>query len=484
MAIRKPLFLGGFGPETLAVAADGIDLGNAAEISGNLTFDTGGEPRGLPALPTAADAAASKAYVDSVTAGGRVWKELLLHRDQLLNGGSGGILQSILIALSANPTASNTFVITDGTTTETYTFVATETAAFEVAIGGSAAATLTNLIQAINDDSALWSAVGTTGLDAYFAAAYATQGVVYRTAASTANDRVYGTISPTTAIKVNEFVTAGYNDYTNEAATESNLPSADPAAKRFGFGRLFASLTTNETHLLAENNAIYTWDSDDNLWQQVDSAAIVAGAGLLRSGDTISVELNTAAAATGAGTGGGSSGLEFDVVGDGGKLRAAVSATGALERASDGLKVRTDGSTISIVGNQLTVIGSTDAEKVSNLFTSAAGGLTAGDPVFFSGNDIVDDADADSVGGTGRKVMGIAMTTVGGAASVEVATIGKKVAGVLTSLSPTAGDPVWLANGGGLTLAAPVGANDRVLVGYAENADDLFVIIQQLGRAA
>ena len=163
-------------------------------------------------------------------------------------------------------------------------------------------------------------------------------------------------------------------------------------------------------------------------------------------------------------------------------MRAAVSATGALQRAADGLAVRVDGTTITIIGNQLVAGAATEAQKIENEWTTTSG-VTAGDPLYFSGNDAVDSADAASAGGTGRKVIGVARTTVGAAATAIVVGIGHVVTGVLTALAPTAGDPVWLANGGGLTLTAPTGANDRVLVGYAENANDLYVLIQQLGRS-
>jgi hypothetical protein len=482
MAIRKPLFLGGFGAETLAVGVDGIDLGNAAQVAGDLTYSGGGEPRGLPAVPTADDAGASKKYVDDIAVGSRVWKELILVKEQLLNGASGGVLQGMLMATAAVMTAADTVIITDGTTTETWTAVAGAPAAFQFQIGGTAAITLANLVAAINNDSTLWSAVDTTGLDAYFGAGYANQAVVYRTATSTAADRMYGVLGTVTDLKVVEFAT-GDQDYVISSGTESDLPAADPAAKRFGFGRLFAALVTNETHLAAEDNGIRTWDTDDQVWQQIDSSAITAGEGLLRTNDVIDVELDTAAAATGAGSSGGSSGLEFDTTGSAAKLRAAVATAGALERAATGLSVRVDGSTINIVGNQLVAAGAAEAQKVENDITTTAG-VTAGDPVYYSGNDAVDSADAASAGGTGQKVIGVARTTVGAAGTAIVVSEGFEVPGVLTALAPTAGDPVWLANGGGLTLTAPTGANDRVLIGYAANANDLWVHIEQMGRAA
>ncbi|UCH26701.1 MAG: hypothetical protein JSV66_03370, partial [Trueperaceae bacterium] len=75
------------------------------------------------------------------------------------------------------------------------------------------------------------------------------------------------------------------------------------------------------------------------------------------SANTWSVDLDTTAGATGAGTGGGSSGLEFDAAGDSGELRVAVSATGAMQRAADGIAIKLEASnpSLQIVANELGV---------------------------------------------------------------------------------------------------------------------------------
>lgn len=115
--------------------------------------------------------------------------------------------------------------------------------------------------------------------------------------------------------------------------------------------------------------------------QPVSASDIVtAGAGIARSVNTLSVELDTAADAQGVGNGGGSSGLEYDASGDNGKLRVRVNATGgiqrtatgiaveldaagALESSATGLKVRVDGTTIQINGsNQLEVLSAGSAQ--------------------------------------------------------------------------------------------------------------------------
>jgi len=505
-------------PEDLDIANDGMDLGNAAQISGDLTFDSGGEPRGLPTTPGASDAGASKAYVDSVAVQSRSWKEILLVAEQLLDGASGGVLQAILIAFDSQPTANDTFIITDGTTTETFTFKASESAAFDVAIGATAADTLANLIQAINDDSTLWSGVDTTGLDDYFASAYANQGVIYRTAVSSNDDRVYGSSTTATQIKVVEFVTGGIDDYSSGAGTEGNLPAADPSAKRFGFARTFANLVTVETHPIAEDISTWTWDEDDNLWRQTDSSAITAGAGLDRSGSTISVDLDTTAAETGAGTGGGSSGLEFDTSGNSGELRAAVSATGAIGRQADGLGIRLPSSNpgLQISGNELDAkldgtrglakdasgqyikidnssitfdgsgnlqaSGATEAQRIENEMEVNAAVVVADAVEWDGANDRVEPCDADTVGEA--RVVGIA-TSAQPTPGSDCTVVSLGVAASVIS-GATVGDPYFLQTGGGIGPGLPTGSSGDfrrvVRVGYAKNATDLWVEIQDFGR--
>lgn len=117
------------------------------------------------------------------------------------------------------------------------------------------------------------------------------------------------------------------------------------------------TVNAQRTYALVTPDPI-TVDTTAQQWTVVSGPGfLTAGAGLLDTANTWSVELDTTAAATGAGTGGGSSGLEFDASGDGGQLRAAVSATGALQRAADGLAVKLEASnpSLQVVANELGV---------------------------------------------------------------------------------------------------------------------------------
>lgn len=258
------------GPGVTGVPGDVAEFvrrtGDSMSSGANIVFSGGGNATGLPAVPAGDTHAVSLAYLNARIVSGRIFRETVLINEQLLSGASGGILQAALFYLAANLTATDTFILTDGTTTETFTAVAGAPGAFQFQVGGSAAVTQGNLVAAININSTLWSALATTQLDTYFSALPAAQFVVYRTAVSTAADRAYGTLFSAASIHMVEFGT-GLQDYQPSAGVESSLPATNPGAKRFGFGRTEANLTAVETHFVVEGNSQYTWDDDDQLWR-------------------------------------------------------------------------------------------------------------------------------------------------------------------------------------------------------------------------
>lgn len=268
--------------------------GDSMDSGANVTMVGGGTIKGLPAVAATDDEAISLAQLNAKVISGRIWREAILIQEQLLSGGSGGILQAIVsyVAATLSTTPADTYTIDDGTVTETWTAVAAAPAAFQFIGGVSAAADQAALVAAINNDSTLWSAVETSGLDDYFAGTPSTQFVVYRKATSSNADRVYGTLFAASSIKVAEFAT-GLQDYTSAAGTESDLPAADPSAKRFGFGRDFASLFTVETHFAVEDNSQWTWDEDDDLWQMTGGTGAISEPPLLWGAGDVASSITT-----------------------------------------------------------------------------------------------------------------------------------------------------------------------------------------------
>ncbi len=256
----------------IATGTDGIGTNNV--VPGALSADVTG--RAIMAANFFTAAKAADAFEDMAIPTSKLadptisktWKELLLIKEQVLDGAAGGVRQAMACYIATNQTPNDTFIIADGVAPETFTFKAALAVPFDVLIGIDAAATQANLITAINTDSLLWSAVATTGLDRYFAGLPAAQVVIHRKLVSALPDRIYGTQTAPDGIKVVSFATATEQDYEAGSATEASIPAADPAAKRFGVGRVIGSLVTNETHRISEDQAEYTWDQDDQVWHQ------------------------------------------------------------------------------------------------------------------------------------------------------------------------------------------------------------------------
>jgi hypothetical protein len=232
---------------------------------------------------------------------------------------------------------------------------------------------------------------------------------------------------------------------------------------------------------LTTNDAIVV-DTTSLSFAQFSStaAAPTYDQGLLNTAGAITVELDTAAAAQTAGAGGGSSGLEFDVNTAAGKLRAAVNATGGLQRSASGLAALLDGSSLVSGAAGLKTVWSPQRRDTTFVSNEA---LVAFHPVAMS-------TTADRVQqGRGNldaraKVIGLNLTTAGAAGvALEVVEDGVVLGAIAAA---TAGDIFYVAAAGGLTAAnAPPGAGNRVIqVGIAKNATDLLVQIIDYGRKA
>jgi len=315
----------------------------------------------VPTTPVATTDATSKAYVDQKVTEGITWKQILLTVGQLENGGTGGINQAILGSIVTNPAANDTFVVKNAGVTETYTFKVAAGAAFEVTIGGSVATTMQNLVTEINTSSVVWDATYDTALDVYFTPNRLSQFVIREKTPSAALNRVYGTIAGgNTAIQIIAFNAA--SDYAQGSGTQSDLPGADPAAKRFGFSTLFATLVQGETHRIADDNNAWTWDGDDEIWQQSSSSSsTTAGDGIDITTNKVSTKVATATAAG-----------QF-----GGLVNTRTSnGTGAAAADAGYNAIKTDNSTLEVdSSNQLRVKSTSPLGKMRSpgSWTSTAG---------------------------------------------------------------------------------------------------------------
>lgn len=231
---------------------------------------------------------------------------------------------------------------------------------------------------------------------------------------------------------------------------------------------------------LTTNDAIVVDTTSLTFAQFSSTVAYTFDQGLLNTAGAITVELDTAAAAQTAGAGGGSSGLEFDVNTAAGKLRAAVNATGGLERSASGLAAKLNGTSLLSGASGLSV---QHAPKQDDFTYLASEALTAFHPVAMS--TTVDRAQQGRGNADARaKIIGI--TRVAAAAPgdpIDVVSSGVQVGAIAAA---TAGDIFYVAAAGGLTAAnTPPGAGNRIIqVGIAKNATDLIIQIIDFGKKA
>lgn len=267
--------------------------------------------------------------------------------------------------------------------------------------------------------------------------------------------------------------------------------------------------------VLVTNDAIVV-DTTALTFSQFSSAtALTYDAGLVKTGASVNVELDTGAGAQTTGADGGSSGLEFDTSGAAGKLRAKVDPAGGVQRGASGLLLELDDTpnTLDVDADGLKVVGLPSLFLINDVATSAnvtaanLGTLTAGtgsngdglhrhallevvynvdaavaagDPIYFTSNNEVSSADAAAGTNSGFKVFGVARTAQGTPGSPTTVVLRGPCPGVLTGA--TAGNQYYLASGGGLTATQPSGNVDVVLAGFAINATDLLVQPQYLSR--
>jgi hypothetical protein len=250
--------------------------------------------------------------------------------------------------------------------------------------------------------------------------------------------------------------------------------------------------------------------------QFTGTGAIIAGAGLAKTGNQLDVELDTGADAQGAGNGGGNSGLEFDAAGAGGKLRAKVDPAGGIQRSASGLALEIDDTpdTLDVGANGLKVVGLPSLFKINgtavgaNVTATNVDALVDGNPItglhfhrdtktLVAVDEAVAVGDPLVAGTTADRVQkGRADTDaksyVLGLAETAQAVVGNNTrmvrhgvaSGVL--VGATVGQRFYLAATGGLSAAnTPPGAGNRViLLGIAKSATDMWMNVIDYGKKA
>lgn len=268
---------------------------------------------------------------------------------------------------------------------------------------------------------------------------------------------------------------------------------------------------------LVTDNPIVVDTTTLQFTQFTGTGSITAGAGVSKTGNQIDVELDTTAGAQTTGSGGGTSGLEFDVSGAAGKLRAKVDPAGGIQRLSAGLALEIDDTpdTLDVGANGVKVVGlpslfkindvnvganvtaanvdtlvngtasSADAlhrhNRVDGQFT-ADEAITASNGIAYStatNNRVVKgraDTDAKS------RIVAVSRTAAAGAGNTLEACAQGPAPGVLSGA--TVGTPYYLQATGGIGTALPGSGNRIIQVGMAMNATDLWVRIVDYGKKA
>lgn len=268
----------------------------------------------------------------------------------------------------------------------------------------------------------------------------------------------------------------GSNPYVLTRATDAD-ENAEVTAGLFTFIEE-GTVNADTGWILVTNNAV-TVDSTSLTFSQFSAAVTLTyDQGLLKSGTSIQVELDTSANAQGAGAGGGSSGLEFDANTAAGKLRAAVAPTGGIQRSASGLGILADPTPNNITTGAAGASVTSAPKLISRYTTSAAVSAYAG--VYISGSDTIDTGDCSN--DTKSRIIGVAVAAIGNGSTGYVQRWGV-LAGALSGA--TAGTPYYLQTTGQPVVYGSIAASNRVIrLGWALNATDLLVDIQDIGKKA
>lgn len=486
---RIPSAQATFDFQSIRVGADNLEILQNGSGAG-AAFDFGNRNLMSTAAPTASNHLVNKEYADNlVVTGGRV-KEAVLIAQQLSNG--QGLRAAMVFYATAVAADGDTVVLTNGTATETWTFAAAD-GANTPAVGASAAQSMQNLATRINLDSTTWNAVWIPDqLDSINAAGVV---VVYEvvTSAGASTSRMYGTWATPASAQ-----TVPYNgtlEYTT-AVAPVQLPSADPAAGRFGIRKEDTALVNGEIHFVIAGDSLYSWDADGSAWftlaaGTINDATSGAGGGLKGK---VTADSNKGLLIT-------SGVLEVVLSGNGLTFTAGaidLELDGStLSKSATGLKVADAGVTetqlaASVAGAGLTggagtalTVNPGDAVKIASdavavdfaktVTNDNAGAITVRQVVYIKANGNVDLAQANVTDLQNYELAIVEDASIAAAASGKVTVRRGAVIGGFTGLTP--GERVYVSRdtAGAVTqdLSAWVAGEHVYRVGRALSATEL-----------
>jgi hypothetical protein len=129
-----------------------------------------------------------------------------------------------------------------------------------------------NLADAIDGDgSGAWGAVFTTDLDGIDADGVV---VIYEKDNDAGASEIYGTNWDAGDCQIVDF--GDEYDYTSK--TLADIPDSDPASTNFGMRRTKADVVAGEMHYSEEDDVIYFWDADAEVWQAGSGSASIPDA--------------------------------------------------------------------------------------------------------------------------------------------------------------------------------------------------------------
>lgn len=277
-----------------------VQMGNGVQANGNL-IEAKADTIGGPNLAASIDVNSNglAIAVDDLTIVQDPFSNLLrtptgfTYRETVLIGEQldfSGVRQGIVFFLTGQPTAGDSFVITDGSTTRIYGF----DAFFDgiITIGLNEDETMDNMAFTISSDfgGGLWDAVSTDQLGFFNFGTPTRVVVIYRRQQfiSSYDDRLYGTGNYITSNFGNEvqYTSAGIEEFDYSFGFPATTQPFDPGVKTFGFGRDSGALVAASLYPAMAGSQLYMWDFNGNFFARIDVGGLPVGTGL-RGGDGI-----------------------------------------------------------------------------------------------------------------------------------------------------------------------------------------------------